>query len=128
MPHATHFDREFPLYLDFGDYERRWLVPNDADQKSRFSWRPDPVARVETLIAPWRTADAAGLCAPAVLEIINSVFRARYINADTPNAELQRLYVAVEERVVAGAGVSAEAFNASPLVRWPLYHFVAQGW
>ena len=128
MPHATHFDREFPLYLDFGDYERRWLVPNDADQKSRFSWQPDPVAKAEALIAPWRTADAAGLCTPTVLEIVNSVFKPRYINADTPNAELRRLHSAVEKRVVAETGVSAEAFNDSPLVRWPLYHFVSRGW
>lgn len=127
MPHATYFDREFPLYLDFGDYEQQWLVPNEADQRSRFSWRPDPVARVEALIAPWRTADADGLCTPAVLEIVNSVFKARYINANTPNAELRRLYSAVEKRVVAETDITAAAFNASPLVRWPLYHFVSRG-
>jgi hypothetical protein len=69
-----------------------------------------------------------GLCTPEVLEIINSVFKGRYIGADTPNADLKRLYSAVEERVVAKAGVFSEAFRASPLVRWPLYHLVAQRW
>jgi AbiV family abortive infection protein len=128
MPHATYFDREFPLYLDFGDHERRWLVPNDANQRSRFSWQPDPVAKAEALIAPWRKADEDGLCSPQVLEIINSVFRGRYIRENTPNTELHRLFAAVEKRLTEEAGIPAEAFNASPLIRWPLYHFVAQGW
>jgi AbiV family abortive infection protein len=127
MPHATYFDREFPLYVDFGDHERRWLVPNDENQRCRFKWQPDPVTKAELLIEPWRNADAAGLCSPQVLEIINSVFRRRYIRENTPNAELKRLFAAVEKRVAAEAGISAESFKASPLIRWPLYHFVAQG-
>jgi AbiV family abortive infection protein len=46
MPHATYFDREFPLYLDIGDYGRRWRIPNDAHQQSRFDWQPDPSPRL----------------------------------------------------------------------------------
>jgi AbiV family abortive infection protein len=128
MPHATHFDREFPLYVNFGDWERRWLVPDDSRQRSRFNWRPDPVTKAEQLIEPWREADAAGLCAPQVLEIINSVFRAKYIREDAPNAELHGLFTVVERRVCDEVGISAEAFKASPLFRFPLYHFVSQGW
>jgi AbiV family abortive infection protein len=127
MPHATYFDREFPLYLDFGDYEQRWLVPNDADQRSHFKWL-DPLAKVESLIDPWRRANADGLCSPQVLEIINSVLKGRYVGADTPNAEIERLYSAAEKRLTAETSISSESFRASPLIRWPLYHFVAQSW
>ena len=128
MPHATHSDREFPLYLNYGDYERRWLVPDDSQQRSRFNWRPDPVTKAEQLIEPWRQADAAGLCAPEVLEIVNSVFRCRYVREDTANAELHRLFMAVERRVSDEREIPAEAFKTSPLIRFPLYHFVSQGW
>ncbi len=125
MPHATYFDREFPLYVDFGDYEQRWLVPNDADQRSQFK-KFDPIGTVERLIGPWKKADADGLFAPRVLEIINGVFKGRYIKEETTNAELQRLFAAVERQVTEEIGVSSESFRVSPLVRWPLYHFVAQ--
>ncbi len=128
MPHATYFDREFPLYLDFGDFEQRWLVPDDAKQHARFKWKPEPVAKVAGLLQPWRKADADGLCSPLVLEIVNSVFKGRYVGTDTPNADLERLYSAVEKRVTEEAGISSESFRASPIIRWPLYHFVAQGW
>src|SRR5262249_42005591 len=112
MPHATYFDREFPLYLDFGDYERRWLVPKDADQRSRFKGA-DLVGKVEQLVESWRKADAVGLCTPPILEIINDVFKGRYIKEDTPNAELQRLFAAVEKRVTEEAGIASESFKAS---------------
>lgn len=127
MPHATYFDRQFPLYLDFGDYEQRWLVPNDADQRSQFT-KFDPIGKVERLIGPWEKANADGLCSPRILEIINGVFKVRYIKEDTSNAELQRLFAAVEKQVTEETGISSESFTVSPLVRWPLYHFVAQGW
>jgi hypothetical protein len=128
MPHATYFYRELPLYLDFGDYERRWLVPDNANQRSRFEWQPGPLEKAERLLEPWRLADAAGLCTAEALQIVNSVFSRRYIGADTPNVELERLYSTVEERITEEIGISSESFRMSPLIRWPLYHFVAQGW
>ncbi|MBC8354546.1 MAG: AbiV family abortive infection protein [Planctomycetes bacterium] len=127
MPHATHFDREFPLYLDFGDYEHRWLIPKDDAHRSHYEWS-DRIAKVEKLIAPWRKADADGICTPEVLAIVNSVFKGTYVSVNTTTAALKRLYSVAEARLVAETGVSSEAFCASPLVRWPLYHFVAQGW
>jgi AbiV family abortive infection protein len=125
MPHATCFDREFPLYIDFGDYEQRWLVPTDADQCYQFK-NLEPIAKVERLLGRWKKAGADGLCSPRILEIINAVFKSRYIKEDTSNAELQRLFAAVEKQVIGETGISSESFTVSPLVRWPLYHFVAQ--
>ena len=36
MPHETYFDREMPLYVDFGDYDQKWLLPSDADHRAHF--------------------------------------------------------------------------------------------
>jgi hypothetical protein len=40
----------------------------------------------------------------------------------------RRLYSNVEKRLTEETGISSESFRASPLIRLPLYHFVAQGW
>ena len=44
MPHSTYFDREFPLYIDYGDYDRCWLIPpipyQIADFRENFGETP----------------------------------------------------------------------------------------
>jgi AbiV family abortive infection protein len=124
MPHATHFDREVTLYIDFGDYERRWLIPVDSDQGAHFAVRTYSITRTEELIGLWRKADLGGLCTPKVLEALNSVFKGCYIREDTTREDLERLYRRAATQVASVTRISSDTFMGSPLVRWPLYHFV----
>jgi len=126
MPHDTYFDREFPLYVDYGDYDRRWLVPIDSDQNVYFMeiFGETPVSKAEKLIKPWREADLVGISTPRVLSIMNAVFKKHYIGEDATRDELLRLYQQVAERVTAETGIATKTSMDSPLVQWPLYDFV----
>jgi AbiV family abortive infection protein len=127
MPHDTYFDREFPLYIDFGDYDRRWLIPNDTDQFAYFATflGANPIDEMEKLIEPWLTAESMGLCSPSVLECMNAVFKKHYIGDDIKLEELENLYEQVAKMVHHKVdGISQGSFMLSPLVEWPLYHFV----
>ena len=126
MPHDTYFDREFPLYIDYGDYDRQWLVPADSDQKAHFmeTLGETPVSTTEKLIEPWRKADSVGICSPKVLAILNAIFKKHYIREEGTREQLLRLYEQAAERVTPEAGIPPELFMTSPFVQWPLYHFV----
>ncbi len=126
MPHDTYFDRQFPLYIDYGDYDRCWLVPIDSDQNAYFieMFGETPLSKTEKLIAPWRKADSLGISSPKVLAILNAVFKKHYIREDVTWEQLARLYEQAAERVMDEVGISRELFMDSPFVQWPLYHFV----
>ena len=126
MPHDTYFDREFPLYIDYGDYDRRWLIPTDSDQKAHFmeTFGETPVSKTQKLIEPWRKADSVGICSPKVLAILNAIFKKHYIREEATREQLVSLYEQAAERVAPEAGISPELFMTSPFVQWPLYHFV----
>lgn len=126
MPHSTYFDREFPLYIDYGDYDRRWLIPANSEQNAYFieMFGETPISKTEKLIEPWRRADSVGLCSPEVLAILNATFKKQYIGEDGTWDQLLRLYEKVAQRVAAEQGISLELFMDSPFVQWPLYHFV----
>ena len=127
MPHDTFFNRELPLYVDYGDYERCWLEPNDSDQEIYFMelpWIGGPMSRTSQLIRKWKQTDAIKICSPEVLAILNSTFKTRYLPEDATWAQLYHLYMDVAQRVSRETDISVESFMASPLVRWPLYRFV----
>ena len=126
MPHDTYFDREFPLYIDYGHYDRRWLLPADSDQKAYFMGMlgETPAFKAEKLIEPWRKANSVGVCSPKVLAILTAVFKKHYIREEATREQLLRLYEQVGERVAPEAGISRESFMTSPFVQWPLYHVV----
>ena len=126
MPHDTWFDREFPLYIDYGDYDRRWLIPVDSDQNVYFMemFGKTPVSKAEKLIKPWREADLSGISMPKVLFILNGIFKKHYIRENATQDELLRFYKQVAKRVTAKTDISTELFMDSPFVQWPLYHFV----
>lgn len=125
MPHETYFDREFPLYIDYGDYDRRWLVPTDSDQTAFFMemFGKTPISKAEKLIEPWRNAESIGICSPKVLALINAFFKKHYIKENTSWEQLVPLYQQVAERAMEEVGISPEEFMASPFVKWPLYLF-----
>jgi len=120
MPHATCFDRQFPLYVDYGDYDRQWLIPSDVAQNTI----TDLIKQTGQLVELWRTADNDGLCKPEVLEIVNAVFKDQYLKEDSTTEELQRLYASTANQVAEATSISTETFLSSPIVRWPLYNFV----
>jgi len=126
MPHDTYFDRELPLYIDYGGYNRRWLVPTDSDQTAHFMeiFGKTPVSKMEKLIEPWRKADSIGICSAKVLSILNAIFKKHYIQEGAVWEQLVCLYEKTADRVKGEIGISPELFIASPFVKWPLYHFV----
>lgn len=129
MPHDTCFDREFPLYIDYGNYERRWMIPQDSDQNAYFmrTFCETPISRTEKTVQSWREANLAGVSAPIVLSSLNEVFSHHYFRVGASKAnddELLGLYTFVAERVAAATNISKEVVLASPLVQWPLYDFV----
>lgn len=127
MPHDTYFGREFPLYVDFIDYDQQWSLPTDSDQNYHFEelFGETPLSEVEKLIKPWREADAGGLCTPEILGIMNDVFQAHYLRETSTHSEIIRLYERAADRVEAETDSSAEFFMESPFVEWPLYHFAS---
>lgn len=122
MPHDTYFNREFPLYIDFGDYERRWLIPIDTNQRAHFMTflGANLIDMIEKLLKSWRAADSIGLCSYEVLECLNAVFKNHYIGEGTKREELQILYEKVAEKIL--YKVDGQSFMTSPLIQWPLYH------
>lgn len=127
MPHQTYFDREFPLYIDYGDYDQCWSIPSNSDQNAYFieMFRETPISKTKKLIELWKQAGSAGMCTPTFLAILNSVFKKHYIREGVTLEQLQRLYEQVAQRVEAEVGVSQESFLASALIEWPLYHCVS---
>ena len=126
MPNATYFDREYPLYIDYGDYDCRWLVPTNSDQNIYFNdmFSETPLSKTERLIKPWREADLAGISTPKILSILNTVFRKHYIGEAATREELLRIYKQVAQRVMEETCIATELFMDSPFVQWPLYALV----
>lgn len=128
MPHDTYFDREFPLYIDYDDYGRCWVTPMDVVQNAYFleTLGETHVSRTEKLLESWQEAASIGMCSGTVLTILNSVFKKHYIGENATQKQLVSLYEQVAEGVMVGTDISTESFMASPLVQWPLYHFVCE--
>jgi len=126
MPHDTYFDRQAPLYIDYGDYDQRWLIPTDSGQTAYFieMFGSNPVSKTKKLITPWQEADSIGICSSKVLSILNAVFKKHYIQEKTTWGQLVHLYQDTAERVKAEVGILPESFMASPIVVWPLYDLV----
>lgn len=127
MPHDTYFDRELPLYIDYSDYDQSWVSLTDSDQNAYFTkyFRETPVSKAEKLLQSWREAASMGLCSGIALAILNSVFKKTYLGEDATHKQLINLYEQVGERIMAETGIPRELFMTSPLVQWPLYHFVS---
>jgi AbiV family abortive infection protein len=126
MPHSTYFDREFPLYIDYGDYDRRWMIPADFEQNVNFMemFGETPISKTEKLIEAWRRTDSLGLCSPEVIATLNATFKKQYIGEDGTWEQLSCLYEEVAQVAASKQGISSEVFMNSPFVKWPLYHFV----
>lgn len=58
MPHDMYFDREFPLYVEYGNYNQRWLVPADKNHAWHFQEMLGDAAltRADRLVKRWREA------------------------------------------------------------------------
>ena len=129
IPHDTVFNRELPLYVDYGNYDRCWRVPTDSDQDIYFMFEgmlgETPISNTQELIKRWEQAESLDICSPQGLAILNAVFKKRYLTEDTTRTQLCSLYEDVAQRISLETDISLELFMNSPLVRWPLYRFVA---
>jgi AbiV family abortive infection protein len=128
MPHNTYFDRELPLYVDFSDWSRRWLVPSSESQKAYFvpMFGETEISRTRMILNALRRSRAQGLLDPPCLRVINETFKEQYLGEQTTAAALQGLYEQAARRVVNEIRVSKETFLQSTINRWPLYHCVSQ--
>jgi AbiV family abortive infection protein len=130
MPHETYFDREMPLYVDFGDYDQKWLLPTDSDQNAHFEPCLDqtPLSDAHDLLDPWEKVSSLRLCTPEVLTAINRVFAECYVKESTDVDVLVARYQRVAQALESDLGVRPDDFEKSPLHQWPLYHFVSEGY
>lgn len=128
MPHDTYFDRELPLYVDFDDYSRRWLVPSTDSQRAYFvpMLGETEISRTRTVLNALIHAKAQGLFVPLCLRLINETFRTHYLGKETTAAALHGLYKQTAQKVSNETRVSEETFLQSTIIRWPLYHCVSQ--
>jgi AbiV family abortive infection protein len=126
MPHDTYFDREFPLYIDYGDYDRRWSVPTESNENAYFRemFGETPISKAEKRIELWKKAESSGICSPKSLAILNTVFKKHYLGEDGNQEELLSLYEKAARCVNLETGIPEKLFMDSPLVQWPLYHYV----
>jgi len=128
MPHDTYFDRQFPLYTDYNDYDHCWIVPEDSEHRAYFTefLGEDPLSKTINLHKSWQDAEKVGLCSAQTLSIINSVFSKVYVNENTSNEKLIKLYETAAKQIKTATGIATELFMASPLAEMPLYHFASE--
>ena len=128
MPHATHFDRELPLYVDFSDYNGDWTLPsNQVDalhfEAIGFKGKSSKATRVQSELERFQQARDYGLLTAESLADLNEEFSRHYFTGASSKEDLHRVYVRVAKRVRARLTVNTEQFFASVLMVWPLYHF-----
>jgi len=126
MPHDTYFGREYPLYVDYGDYDRRWLVPRDEEQKFIVEemFGETSVTRTQSVIDRWRQTEESGFCSPDVLAIVNSHFKKVYINDNVDLQVLTSLNERTVKAIASKTGKSLEEVTTSELMQLPIYDFV----
>ena len=125
MPHNTYFEREMPLYIDFGDYDHTWLVPTNSDYEFHFRDVGNTrFSQMKDRMDSWSRAQSVGICTPEVLAVLNNVFKNQYVRESTTRKQLDWLYDRTAQYVGTETGIGADLFRESPLVQWPLYDFV----
>ena len=125
MLHETFFTREMPLYVDYGDYDRCWLVPTDCDDEAFFaSAGKTRFSQIEKQIEKWKLAESVGIVSPDVFAILNTIFKDHYIGESTTVETLGCLYEKMAQRVSEQTGITADLLMDSPVIQWPLYDFV----
>jgi len=125
MPHATHFDRELPLYVDFSDYNGDWTLPSNQLDALHFEaiGKSSKATRVRSALNRFEQARGYGLLTAGSLADLNEGFSRHYFTEASSYEDLHRVYVGVEKRVRARVIVNTDQFMGSVLVVWPLYHF-----
>ncbi len=125
MPHDTVFLREFPLYVDYVDYDRKWSFPQDERNsfyfekqfgQSDFSTSKEHEKKIEF-------SYNAGLFKPSSLLIFQEVFKKKYINDSWKTSALIKLYEQIEERLYQELKIPKGTIFDSIFCSWPLYHF-----
>lgn len=130
MPHDTYFDRELPLYVDFSDYSRSWLIPDNDAQRAYFMpiLAETEISRPRELVAALHQAESMGFFTPKCLQVINEVFKNRYVGNGTMAESIQHLYERVAQKIEKDFKITAQSFLRSTIVQWPLYHCASHGY
>lgn len=127
MPHETYFHRQLPLYVDFSDYSRSWITPNN-DAYSLYFEQPGGFDRLQTTteaLDRFRRPERNRLFSPEVLEIVNRSLKDHYFNDNVSFLEIRRHYARMAENITRSTSALVEEVLQSPLSALPLYHFVA---
>ena len=126
MPHDTYFRRELPLYVDFSDYSKTWITPENSSNKYLFDEMGgiNELASVTEMLDRIIKAEQLGLFAPECLSILNDTFRNQFLTNKTPIENAVRLERHIAARVEKDMAIPSEEVLNSPLTGWPLYHFV----
>ena len=125
MPHDTYFDRELPLYVDFGDFDQQWLVPKVSSYELWFEHKPwgNILDETRDYLERWGNALKIGVLSPPVLAVLNEGFKKKLVSESLTWRQMYTFYEGIAEAVHQQTTVSRSEFMRSPLVVWPLYHF-----
>jgi AbiV family abortive infection protein len=125
MRHATYFDRELPLYVDFSGYDGDWTAPSNRYDSLAFEGilRSNKATRTRSVVDRFQEARNLELLSVESLAELNDVFSGLYFTEASSNADLDGAYARVSERVCRRLSLGPKQFRDSVLVVWPLYHF-----
>lgn len=126
MPHATYFERELPLYVDFIDYDQGWFIPQKDTRRFIFEemFGSDALSESKKALGRLSSTQKSGLYQPRCLSILNETFRGHYINQTTEKVKIDRLVEKTASRIESEMGIARQSFLISSLNEWPLYQFV----
>lgn len=125
MRHATYFDRELPLYVDFSDYDGDWTAPSNRHDSLAFQGLlgSNRATRAQSIVDRFQEARNLQLLSVESLADLNDVFSRHYFTEASSNADLDEAYARVSERICRRSPLDSKQFRDSVLVAWPLYHF-----
>jgi len=130
MPHATYFDRELPLYIDFITFDNQWFIPSDDLQELCFEnplkecFGKSTLTDVEKIITKYEEEKINGLLEPYVLKLINESTKEHFINESFIFERLDMMFDKTATMIHANLDISKNIFLSSSIhYRCPLYIF-----
>lgn len=126
MPHDTYFLREMPLYVDYIEYDQRWLVPDDGSESFWFerSAGIDSLSVTLKYLAKLEFTYEIGLFDFKCLKIFNEGFKKFYIKENWQESDRIKIYTTITERLVREHSMAANDIVESIYNSWPLYSFL----
>lgn len=125
MPHDTYFSRQLPLFVDCECTFSCWSIPENKTYE--FFFKPDDLnvfMIVKSKFGEFEYADYEGLFTPESLNLLHLTFKDHYINMGVKNNLIFDLYRKYIEKICRILPIDSQTVQNSPLVKYPIYHFL----